>query len=479
MNRAANTILWALAQSWGGRSIIFVIFVVLSRILNPAEFGLAAASTLVILLASQVAEFGFGDALVQKDKLDDDEVNVPFLISITLSLVLALGLFKFSKEIEKIFQSPGLAVILRWTAFLPPFYTLSIFQEIMYRRNLKFKALAIRIVVANTAAGVVAIIVALAGGGAWSLVVQSALALAIGISMLWSRPIWKPTLQITTRSLPKIFRFSYKVFFARIMEFVGQRLVEIIIVRYYGLAALGLYAAGSRMYQTLMLLLQTAIADVGISLLARMNGDLERVRDIYRRTCITSATLSSPVFAICSALSPEICDVLFGTKWVGVDRICAPLLALGALQCVQFVNGAYFNAMGHPSAGLVLNIIKTVVVMAVLMMFAGVEMGYLVGLFVAAQLVMTPLSFGWISKLLKIPIFEIFKPLARLLAVNCVCYFSVYELRPFLQVYIDVSFLRGCALGLIYLVLYAGGVWLLRTELQITLSLLKKFKARS
>lgn len=479
MNRAANTVLWALAQSWGGRAVIFIIFVVLSRILEPSEFGLAAAGTLVILLASQLSEFGFGDALVQKKTLDNDEVNLPFLISITLSITLALCLYFGAAEIEAVFQSPGLAKILRWTAFLPPLYTLSAFQEIMYRRNLKFKALALRMIVANTVAGVVAIIVALAGGGVWSLIVQSALALVIGIAMLWSRPVWTPSLRLTTQDLPRIFLFSNKIIFTRILDFVGLRLVEIIIVRFYGLSALGLYAAGSRMYQTLMMLLQTAISDVGLSLLARINDDLDRVRDIYRRTSVTSATLSSPVFLVCSALSPEICDVLFGARWSGVDRICGPLLALGAVQCVQFINVAYFNALGYPTAALIMNIIKTSVVVAVLMTFAGTDMRFVIILFVLAQLVTTPLSFGWVSKILKIPAGQLYKPFARLLAVNCVCYLAVYALRPYLLEHVDNSFLRGCVLGAVYMSIYVGGIALLRTELHVTLSFLKKFTVRS
>ncbi len=479
MNKAANAILWALAQSWGGRSVIFIIFVILSRILNPADFGLAAASALVILLASQLAEFGFGDALIQKRQLDDDEVNVPFLISITLAIILSFGLFFGADELEGLFQSPGLAAILRCTAFLPLLYTLSVFQEIMYRRNLRFKQLAIRVVVANTVAGVVAIVVALSGGGVWSLVVQSAVALVIGIGMLWSRAVWKPSLHMTTRGLPRIFHFSSKILFARIIEFVGQRLVEVIIVRFYGLAALGLYAAGSRMYQTLMLLLQTAIGDVGMSLLSRMSDDIGRVRDVYRQTSITSATLSSPVFLLCSALSPEICDVLFGAKWDGVDRICAPLLALGALQCVQFINGAYFNALGHPAAGLVLNIVKTCSVVMVLMIFVGADMRHVIAMFVAAQLVTTPLSFSWISRILGVPLYDICKPLLRLFAVNAVCYAAIYLLRPYVQAHVEMSLLRACLLGVVYLVLYVGGVLLLRTEFQTTVAFLAKFKVRT
>lgn len=479
MSRAANTILWALAQSWGGRSIVFVIFVILSRILSPTDFGLAAAGTLVIMLASQLSEFGFGDALIQKDKLDDDEINVPFFISIALSFVLSLGLYFGAAQIERIFQSPGLAKILRWTAFLPPLYTVSVFQEIMYRRNLEFKALAVRIMVANTSAGLIAVLVAVAGGGVWSLIVQSGFALLIGIGMLWSKPIWKPSLHMTTRSFPQIFRFSNKIIFTRILDFVGLRLVEIIIARFYGLAALGLYAAGSRMYQTLMQLLQTAVSDVGLSLLARMHDDRDRVRDIYRRTTITSATLSSPIFLVCSALSPEICDVLFGTKWDGVDRICGPLLMLGSIQCVQFVNVAYFNALGHPSAALIMNIVKTVSVVAALMVFAGADMRYVIYVFAAAQLVTTPLSFGWVSKILRIPVVEIYTPFVRLFAVNAIGYTMVYALRPILHGYVTNSFLLGCLLGAVYLTIYTGGVFLLRTELQITLSFLQKFKERS
>ena len=55
---------WSLAQNWGGRALSFVLFLVLARLLNPADFGLAALVAFILLLLSSIAEFGFGDALI-------------------------------------------------------------------------------------------------------------------------------------------------------------------------------------------------------------------------------------------------------------------------------------------------------------------------------------------------------------------------------------------------------------------------------
>ena len=86
---ATSGLFWAIVQNWGGRLFTFVLFIVLARFLDPTDFGTASAAALVLLLIGMIAEFGFGDAIVQRRDLEAVDVNAPFFLSLAAALVLA------------------------------------------------------------------------------------------------------------------------------------------------------------------------------------------------------------------------------------------------------------------------------------------------------------------------------------------------------------------------------------------------------
>src|SRR5690606_6272695 len=111
----------------------------------------------------------------------------------------------------------------------------------------------------------------------WSIVVQSYLTIIIGSAWLWWKPYWKPSLELHPKEMVQLARFGISVVSLRVMDFVATRLIDLIIVWRFGVAVLGVYAVGSRLYLTLMQMLQGALNDVSLSVLSRVSHDRERM----------------------------------------------------------------------------------------------------------------------------------------------------------------------------------------------------------
>lgn len=390
---ASRGIFWSLIQNWGAKFSTFFIFVLLARFLTPAEYGLAAAALSVLMLIGLVAEFGFGDAVVQRRNLLPREVNLPFFVALAAASVLALLAALLAGQIEGYLNSPGLAVVIVGVVAVAPLTTISLFQEMNYRRQMEFKALAFRVLISNVVAGAVAVMLAFMGAGVWSLVAQSYIAVLISIAWLWSRPKWVPSRDLDRRSFGELGRFGASVVSMRLLDFGATRLVEVLIVGRYGIAVLGLYAVGSRLYQVLMQLLQSALNDVSLTVLSRIADDRERMGRIYLQATMIAAYIAAPVFVACAALAPQICLILFDQHWVGVDVVARPLLLLGAVQSVQYLNGAYLSARGRPNVVLMIAAIKYGLMILGLLLVPTDGVAALVTLFAVLQLVATPLSF--------------------------------------------------------------------------------------
>lgn len=368
---ALVALLWSLLQNWGGRAMASVVFIVLARLLRPAEFGIASSAFLVMSFLALVAELGFGDAIVQRRELEPADLNLPFFVSLGGASLLAIVVALLARPLSELLGVARLAPYLAGAAALSPLIVLSGFQEALYRRALRFRDLALRTLAGIVIGGVVGVGVALAGLGSWAVIAQFGAQTLVGIVWLWSRSEWYPRLHFNVGSFRSLAQFGGSVVGMRVVDFVTLRSVDLIILTVHGAAALGLFSVSSRLYQLLMQLFQASISSVGLSVLSKVAHDRERLARLFERSSSISAMIGTPVFFALAALAPEVNRIMFGPKWAGAEAVMRPLLLVGGLHCVQFTMGAYLTAVGRPQTLLRLMLLKAVLVLPPLLLFRG------------------------------------------------------------------------------------------------------------
>lgn len=444
---AMGAIGWSVAQNWGGRIFTFLLFLVLARLLTPLEFGLASAALIVLTIIGQVAEFGYGDALVQRRDYIDADANLPFVISLGLALALAVATVMGASSIEGWLGVTGLSPIIAVVAPIAPLTTISLFQEIAYRRAIQYKRLALRVFIASVIAGCVAVAAGYLGYGVWSLVIQSYVAVIIGIVWLWWRPVWKPSAVLRVKSFWELTAFGLPVVASRLLDMGALRFFEAKMIGQFGLALFGFYAVGSRLYQTLNQMLFSALNDVSMSILSRVSHDVERTGNIYLRTITIASLTFAPIYVVVASVISEVSSVLFGAKWSGVEQYALPLLLLGAVQSVQFLNGPYLSSLGRPGRVFVVGSLRSIALIGLLLFYPIKDIIELLHIFVLTQLVGTPFSFWVTARELKLSVFEV---VGSVLPGSVACllgYLAVSYLRPIIATQIDNAFLLGVALG--------------------------------
>lgn len=404
---ASHGVKWSIIQNWGGKVFTFLLSIILARLLAPTDFGTASAVALIILIVPMIAELGFGDAIMQRRDLKPSDINLPFMISTAAVSVLFVAVILMADSISAYLGIPGQSLYVIVASGVLLMTAPSMFQQAMYKRHHKFKSLALRTFLANIVGGTAAIICAWMGFGIWSFVVQSYVAGLISVVWLWWRPEWVPGVGVDGRAFLQMTRFGIPVVAQRLVDFAGTRVIDIIIISQLGLAAYGLYAIGSRIYLTMMQLLQGAFYDVSLTVLSTIAHDRQRMADTYLKTIGLAATYISPIFVLVAAVAPEVSHVLLGDKWMGVDAVIAPLLLLGALQCVQFINGPFLSAMGRPEFILFAGIVKSSITILVLFSVHFNNMTDLVIYFTVCQLSSTPIVIYSLCHMLRITLFDI------------------------------------------------------------------------
>ncbi|TZG34621.1 lipopolysaccharide biosynthesis protein [Agrobacterium sp. B1(2019)] len=454
-NAALKGVFWSIVQNWGGKLFTSILFIVLARFLSPTDYGMVATAGLVLMLIQMVSEFGFADAIVQKRNLEPGDVNLPFYASVTVATLLAVAVCVFSPELERWFEVEGLAPVIVAICILLPLNTASMFQEVNYRRALAFKPLAIRTFISNIVGGGVAIVFAIMGMGVWSLVVQTYVATIVTLVWLWRKPHWLPGATLNPVTFVELLRFGSSALGLRIVDFAATRLIDFMILGRYGVAVFGLYTVGSRLYQLLMQLLQAALYDVSLTVLSRVSHERERMAALYKQLITMSAIFSTPVFVLAAALAPEICNVLFGSRWQGADEVAQPLLLLGALQCVQFQNGPFLSARGKPGKVLIAGSVKAISTILLILLVPTNDIKEIVAVYVLGQVTSTPFTFFYVARELGIGLGKIFLLLLPSFASSGLCFLLVYWMRPEVSAFGMGDFLSGLMLGSIFVATYS------------------------
>jgi O-antigen/teichoic acid export membrane protein len=461
---AVNSLLWSLAQNWGGRMLNFLQFVILARFLTPADFGVAAAASVITLFITTVADAGFSEAIIQRPNLTESDINLPFFVSLSVSSALAVVASLCSSAIAISFNSRDLAPVISVLAFTAPLTTLSQFQEAVYKRQLAFKSLAFRVLVSNVLATFISIPCAFMGLGVWSLVIQSYLVISIGALWMWCQPKWVPSKKTNVVACRSLARFGTSVLAMRLLDFGATRWIEIVLARKFGVTEYGYFAASAKLNQTMMDLLQAALNDVSLSLLSRISDQRERLASLYRTAVLIAGNVLPFTFILVAAIAQEICSVLFDPRWMDIDRIATPLFVLGSVQSIQFFSRPYLNARGRSEVVLAISMAKFILVIAAIFLAPSSDIVTMVYWYVGAQLLSAPISFGLTAHELGASKMQIYKDLWPVAAAAVIGFLVVMYGRSYLQPEIPNALLRGMLLGGIFGLTYAAMVLILGRE---------------
>ncbi|NUQ64910.1 MAG: lipopolysaccharide biosynthesis protein [Pirellulales bacterium] len=346
--KAAKGIAWSVVHKWGRAVVSIATFVALSRLLPPEAFGLVALACVFTAFVEVFLDQGLGAAVVQCPDLEAEHLDTAFWISVLTGVVLMLGGMLASGAVAAVFGEPQLSPVLKWLSVSFVFSALSSTQIAILQRDLAFRVLAVRSLVAKTLGGVVGLAMAFAGCGVWSLVGQHLVDGVAGVLVLWTASAWRPGLRVSRTRYRTMVSFGAAVVGNNALNHLLRKSDDFLIGYYLGPAMLGYYAVG---YRLLMLLTRSVTGitnSVAFPMFSRIQDDPERMRRAFYRVTQYTSLLAFPVFTAAAVLAPELVPVCFGEQWTPSIPVMQILAFMGILQSVLFFNGTVIRASGKP-----------------------------------------------------------------------------------------------------------------------------------
>jgi O-antigen/teichoic acid export membrane protein len=427
--KVVSGLAWSVVRNWGNRLITLGVFILLARLLEPAQMGLFAAAVAVLAVVDMVIEQGFGDALVQRRTVTVAQINAAFYVTVVLATLAYAGLFAAAPMIERRMQTEGLATILRWAGLAMLINAFGSCQQAMLRREFSYRWLALRVLIATAVAGGAAAICALMGLGVWSLVVQYLVFSLLSVGLLWFRPGWVPGRLVDAAGLRELFGYGSRVLGTRLLDYGNARFIELFLAATLGPVALGIYVVGARIHQALLLLLISSFTDVSMSAFSRLAERMDEFRRVYYRATEAVGAIVMPCFVAVALLAPELTVLAFGEKWTQSAFVLRVLGAVGALQVVQYLNHTAINARGRPDVAMWLSALRAASAVVALLLSRGQDLHTVIYAFALAQTAATAVSLYLGGRVLGAPLIEVARRLAPCVLACLVMIASVMALR--------------------------------------------------
>lgn len=352
---------WSVLQFGAARFTTFLVFVVLARLLAPADFGVVAIATVFIALLQLLVEGGFSQALIQRPTLEHGHVDTAFWTSVGMSLILAGGLSLAAGPIAGLYGEPTLALILPLLSIGLVLGALGSTQTAQLRRAMRFAPLGVRAIVSNIVAGLVSVSAALLGAGVFALVAQFIVLNAVQTALLWSTTGHRPGLAVSRRHFADIFSFSRHTLGNQLLNFSTKRSDDFLIGIILGPVALGLYSVGYRLLTSILDVIVPTLLGVALPVFSKLQSDPARLRSAYTRVLTLAAAVAFPGFLFFTIAADDAVLVVFGAQWAAAAPIMAVLALFGALQATITITESCLTGIGKPQVVFRNRLVATVV----------------------------------------------------------------------------------------------------------------------
>ncbi len=321
--------IWSMGSQYAGFIMQFVTSVLVSRFfLTPAEVGLYSIAIAAAMLVAILQDFGLTRYISGLSEVDEKHLAQCSSVAMVFSTLVASIIALSAWPLAQFYDQPdlmGILLIIAGSYVFVPFFNV---PSALLSRDLNFSSLFMVNVAAILAQSVVTLGMAAMGYSAyslaWGMVAQTATRAAVA---QWRRPV-RMALWAGKENLKPILAFGSASSVLYVVGGISVRSPDLIIGRFLGLAATGLYSRAAALSDHFRMLIGGAIGQVFYPAFARIRDRGESLAPAYLRVVGAYTAIVWPGMAGLAVASVPLVDFLYGAKWAGV----APLLTFIALS---------------------------------------------------------------------------------------------------------------------------------------------------
>jgi lipopolysaccharide exporter len=302
----------------------------LARLLAPADFGLVALCTTLMLVVTEVTELSLAQALVRHDAPSREHFDTAWTLNATRGLLLGITFGLAGLPVAQLYSDSRLVNIMIALGASIVLSGLVNPRQVLLTRQLIFWQEFV-LTVGQKFVGVVAsVAIAYYYHSYWALVIGILLTQATNVVISYMVIPYLPRVRFTHAK--ELFSFSLWLTAIQIVNSVNWRFDTLFVGKLLGNVALGHYSIGNTLAQlptreTIGPLRQTLFPAF-----ATFRDDAERLAAAYQRAQAVVTLIALPAGIGAALVADPLIRLIMGEKWVPAIFVVQALAAVFALQ---------------------------------------------------------------------------------------------------------------------------------------------------
>lgn len=317
VNQIKAGIVWRVVEVIGAEFFAFCSFLILTRLLAPEHFGVIALATIFTMVAQLILFQGIGEALIQREEIDDSYFSSALWTNLALAAAAASVLIMASEPIARAFSEPRFGPVLSAISPLLLIFAASGILQAKLRRDLQFKAFALASIIATISGALVAAMMALQDFKVWSLVGQQWAYGIISTTMFFICARWVPKPTVSIDRISKLANFSLNTIGTALLRLCLRQTDILFLGFFLPSRQVGLYFLATRILATVGQLTYYSIQKIGLPVLSRLQNDLPRHHEAIISTFRLTCLICLPIFFGMAMTADLFVPLVFGEEWIG------------------------------------------------------------------------------------------------------------------------------------------------------------------
>ncbi|EMN5859950.1 oligosaccharide flippase family protein [Pluralibacter gergoviae] len=402
-----------------------LIFSLASRLISPSDLGAVAFATTIATILTSFCAVGFGDALIQKEKINFKHLETVLFLCVFFSFsiyIISNFVFIFSDYhvfngvFRDVYPFISIKIIIDSCAIVPLSYL---------TREMEFKSIALRTIFGSVMSFLLCIPIIYFGGGVWAIVVSQLTTSFVSFTILMVSAKIKFKIKFNKLEYNELSRFGITTTITKLITSIN---IDNLLIGFLANATtLGLYAFSRRIFSVLSDILNNAIANVSYPLYSARKDNIDNLREVFFKTTFMSALISLPAFCGLILIVPYLIPLAFGQQWSAAVPVVQLCCCIGLISCIGALQMSLIKGLGHTGWILKYQIIQQLLTAIVVIIFAKSGATILMLAITIKTICVWPLSVGYVLKLLDVGVFKylsnFMKPMFAVILMVCLGYF--------------------------------------------------------
>ncbi len=343
--------LWTTFANIISRGTYFVSAIVLSRILEPRDFGLFAFAMAIVTFLQGITQTGFDSALIQRQEYPEKYLNTAWTFELLRSLALFLLIFATAPLIGSFLDDERVVPVLRAVSFSLVFWGLRNNAVIFFRKNFDFRKQFILDVLPILGNMVVALMLAFLWKNVWALIIGIIVQFITMCLISYLLHPYRPKFEFNVHKAKSLFNFGKWILSTAIIVMIREQGLNIFVGKYLGMDMLGFFNRAKIFSTNIFQQFVNITWSVGYPAYAHIQNDKNRLKKNYIESLKIMYVIGIPLAGVMFFLSKDFIRIFLTDKWLPISPLIQFLCIQSILNIISTPAFILYQAIGRPDIG--------------------------------------------------------------------------------------------------------------------------------